>query len=196
MFEYKFLKVILHNHKTKQNENDGIKMTGCYQCECCNFKCVNLKRLLNHLYSIHSRDLNFKVKCGVLGCNLQFTKYNSLYKHVVKQHAHIYNHEHDNGHGDNPGQKEHETELLNAGENTCEILFNDEVESEGEGERDYVDDDCIDDDKIDEDSDVSDCSFENGEVIFTSLFIWTIIIYNTNAVIFVSFQIFSMINNV
>ena len=62
-----------------------------FHCEHCNFKSVTLRRLLNHIYSIHSQDLNFKIKCGVPGCELQFDKYNSLYKHVVKHHNDLYN---------------------------------------------------------------------------------------------------------
>ena len=61
-----------------------------FECEHCNYKAVSLRRLLNHLYSEHSHDLNFKVNCCVLGCDLQFTKYNSLYKHVVKHHKNLY----------------------------------------------------------------------------------------------------------
>lgn len=68
----------------------GSKLNKRFQCERCNFHSLDLRRLLNHLNLIHSQELNFKVKCCVSDCNAFFTKYNSLYKHVVKQHKHLY----------------------------------------------------------------------------------------------------------
>ena len=60
----------------------------CSQCEI--FQCLSLRALLNHIYSVHSNDLNFKILCNVNDCPVSFTKYNSLYKHVLKHHRQVY----------------------------------------------------------------------------------------------------------
>ena len=66
-------------------------MAAVYPCTCCQtFKCLGLRVLLNHIYTVHSQDLNFKTTCIVPTCSLVFCKYNSLYKHVVKNHKDLY----------------------------------------------------------------------------------------------------------
>ncbi|XP_066934860.1 uncharacterized protein [Clytia hemisphaerica] len=63
-----------------------------FHCKCCpSFKCLTLRLLLQHINAVHSRQINFKVQCGVNGCPSIFTKYNSLYKHTLKHHADVYN---------------------------------------------------------------------------------------------------------
>ena len=66
-------------------------MAPLYVCRSCqSFKCISLRILLQHLNSVHSQDLNFKVKCCISDCPLYFVKYNSLYKHTVKHHPDEY----------------------------------------------------------------------------------------------------------
>ena len=74
-----------------------------YKCtNCDNFQCLGLKVILNHLYCVHSQNLSFKTKCVVPDCAVQFTKYNSLYKHVIKHHSKLYNNNnYNNSNGDN-----------------------------------------------------------------------------------------------
>ena len=55
------------------------------------FQSLQLRALLNHVYSVHSQKTNFKVVCNVFpSCKLSFTRYNTLYKHVVKHHHQFY----------------------------------------------------------------------------------------------------------
>lgn len=51
---------------------------------------ITLRELLLHVCTEHSKDENFKVKCGIDGCEREYTKYKSFYSHVVNIHGHIY----------------------------------------------------------------------------------------------------------
>ena len=70
-----------------------LKVYKCTNCE--HFQCLGLRILLNYLYSVHSQNLKFTSKCVVPDCAVQFTKYNSLYKHVTKHHNKLYNNNND-----------------------------------------------------------------------------------------------------
>ena len=60
-------------------------------CSKCNsFRALTLRGLLNHYFTVHSNETNFRVVCGVDDCPAIFTKYNSFYKHVRKQHRNAY----------------------------------------------------------------------------------------------------------
>ena len=67
-------------------------MAAVFKCTCCeSYQCVGLRGLLNHIYCVHSHDLDFKVNCAVFSCPLVFRKYNSFYKHIIKKHKELYN---------------------------------------------------------------------------------------------------------
>ncbi len=73
-------------------ENGMENAVAVFHCKCCpSFKCLTLRLLLQHINAKHSRQINFKVQCGVNGCPSIFTKYNSLYKHTLKHHLDVYN---------------------------------------------------------------------------------------------------------
>lgn len=66
-------------------------MARTFSCSCClTFKCLSLRILLSHINRVHGHQLNFKVKCCIDNCPVEFTKYNSLYKHTLKHHGDIY----------------------------------------------------------------------------------------------------------
>ena len=67
---------------------DGVNVFRCSRCNA--FQALTLRGLLNHYYTVHSNETNFRVVCGVNDCPAIFTKYNSLYKHVTRQHRDIY----------------------------------------------------------------------------------------------------------
>ena len=67
---------------------DGEKGFRCSRCNA--FQALTLRGLLNHYFTVHSNETNFHVVCGVNDCPAIFTKYNSLYKHVTRQHRDTY----------------------------------------------------------------------------------------------------------
>lgn len=72
-----------------------------FRCSICLvFFALTLRLLLKHLYLEHAGRPNFHVLCGIEGCPQTYTKYNSFYRHVNREHAGLLNitHEHcDNG---------------------------------------------------------------------------------------------------
>lgn len=67
---------------------DGKNVFRCFRCNA--YQALTLRRLLNHYFTVHSNETNFRVICGVNNCPAMFTKYNSLYKHVTRQHRETY----------------------------------------------------------------------------------------------------------
>ena len=74
-------------------------MATLFVCRSCqSFRCISLRILLQHIHSVHSQDLNFKIKCCINDCPFYFVKYNSLYKHTVKHHKNEYYCDNNNHH--------------------------------------------------------------------------------------------------
>ena len=62
-----------------------------FKCSrCLSFQSLKLRTLMNHIYSVHSQECNFHIKCLINDCQLSFNKYNSLYKHILKHHPEEY----------------------------------------------------------------------------------------------------------
>ena len=49
---------------------------------------LTLKQLLSHINTMHSRNPDFRVVCGIDGCPSEYRVYNSFYYHVKRTHAH------------------------------------------------------------------------------------------------------------
>ena len=90
-----------------------------------NFQCLGLKVILNHLYCVHSQNLSFKTKCVVPDCAVQFTKYNSLYKHVIKHHSKLYNNNNYNYNNNNNSHNngDNNNTVLNCGNEELNIRY-------------------------------------------------------------------------
>lgn len=52
----------------------------------CFFVALKFCDLLSHIHITHSEDPNFSVICGIDGCMAQYTKYNSLHRHISRNH--------------------------------------------------------------------------------------------------------------
>uniref|UniRef100_A0A7M5UEN5 C2H2-type domain-containing protein n=1 Tax=Clytia hemisphaerica TaxID=252671 RepID=A0A7M5UEN5_9CNID len=127
---------------------------------------------MNHYNVVHANELNFNVKCNVSGCPLVFRRYNSYYKHVVRNHTSVYNLPSDNTPGNEnflnnieSEQNDHEEEIGVDGEeeNIVEEEIYDNAE-EGD-EPDSFDSSSNDEDELDqqnqeyEDDNVSFCLY-------------------------------------
>ncbi|XP_045210242.2 uncharacterized protein LOC123561730 [Mercenaria mercenaria] len=53
---------------------------------CITFIALTLRLLMRHIFSEHSYSPNFSIKCDLGGCPNIYTKYNSFYRHVVREH--------------------------------------------------------------------------------------------------------------
>ena len=56
-----------------------------YYCDYCDFQCFGTTALLKHIRSCHESEPNFLVYCHL--CGLSFSKWESLRKHVQRNHA-------------------------------------------------------------------------------------------------------------
>lgn len=54
---------------------------------------LTLKDLLSHINRSHSQDPSFHVVCSINGCPTTFRKYNSFYRHVIRNHPAEYNYD-------------------------------------------------------------------------------------------------------
>ena len=153
-----------------------------FKCSLCEiFYCLGLRALLNHIYSVHSQELNFKAACNVNGCPSTFTKYNSLYKHILKHHREVYDAAKEDAETDVSNQKSPDepagsrdpTESLNhdTQDNSEEELQdqygNDDhddtiIEAEGLEEEEEIEDDDSDDENDDNNEDEEE---NNDQVI-------------------------------
>ena len=68
--------------------SSGIQQVSRCQ-KCSSFQTLFLRTLLNHYNSLHKNEINFSVKCDVKSCALNFSTYNSYYKHVRAHHNDI-----------------------------------------------------------------------------------------------------------
>nr|XP_046258520.1 uncharacterized protein LOC124066299 [Scatophagus argus] len=57
----------------------------CFICYI--FLALTLKQLLSHINTMHSRNPDFRVVCGIDGCPSEYRVYNSFYYHVKRTHA-------------------------------------------------------------------------------------------------------------
>ena len=58
-----------------------------FKCSLCStFQSLSLRGLSNHVYTVHSKEINFRIICKIKECPIIFTKYNSWYKHILKHH--------------------------------------------------------------------------------------------------------------
>jgi len=64
---------------------------GSFACSLClNRKFPTLHAYLLHVRIRHANDANFRVKCGIHGCNRDDDKYDSLYKHCRRHHSDMF----------------------------------------------------------------------------------------------------------
>ncbi|KAK7895557.1 hypothetical protein WMY93_020882 [Mugilogobius chulae] len=54
---------------------------------CLVFVGLTLKSLLSHINSAHSRSPDFRVVCGIDGCEKEYRVYNSLWYHIRRSHS-------------------------------------------------------------------------------------------------------------
>ena len=84
-------------------------MAGTFQCTICgHFRALNLKIFLSHCNIAHGNDISFQVICGIGGCAGKFSKFNSFYKHIRRDH----NKEYDDTDQGNDSRKENMEENL------------------------------------------------------------------------------------
>ena len=57
-------------------------------CICYIFVALTLRQLLSHINTMHSRNPDFRVVCGIDGCPSEYRVYNSFYYHVKRTHVH------------------------------------------------------------------------------------------------------------
>lgn len=68
-------------------------MAETFCCQICKlFQSLELRSLLNHIYTVHSQKPNFKIICDINSCTLTFIRYNTFYKHILKHHHDVYHH--------------------------------------------------------------------------------------------------------
>lgn len=63
---------------------------------CSHFTARNFFSVMRHIGQVHQFEPNFQVKCGLDGCPLRYTVYESFRVHVYKKHRDLLH----NGHGD------------------------------------------------------------------------------------------------
>lgn len=63
-----------------------------WECSICRgYHGTNLRSLLHHISCVHRFSVVFACYCPVTQCFRKFQKYDTLYKHVKKDHAEVYN---------------------------------------------------------------------------------------------------------
>ena len=151
-----------------------------FNCSRCGlFQCLNLRALLNHIYPVHSQDLNFRIVCCVDGCSISFMKYNSLYKHIIRNHRTLYNTYNDRRNITNTNNNSH---IDNENSDQNEFLQSEDIKNQTEEELCDADDNnnaCGGSDVLDqaietdyEEMDEEDIEgFEQLQVSLTSSFV-------------------------
>lgn len=60
----------------------------CWRCVICFvFVALTLKSLLSHINTAHSRNVDFRVICGIDGCTEEYRVFNSFFYHIRRTHA-------------------------------------------------------------------------------------------------------------
>ena len=63
--------------------------TKCRCSLCSHFAARNFLGVLRHIGQVHQFEPNFEVKCGLDGCPLRYTVYESFRVHVYKRHRDV-----------------------------------------------------------------------------------------------------------
>ena len=62
-------------------------MVNSWTCTTCFvYQALTLKALVKHVHLQHASQPNFKIRCGVQGCQEEYNKINSLRKYLRRQH--------------------------------------------------------------------------------------------------------------
>ena len=57
------------------------------QCPLCtDFSAPTLKYLLIHINRVHSHDPNFRISCGILGCQAVYRNFRCFKQHLKRKH--------------------------------------------------------------------------------------------------------------
>ena len=56
---------------------------------CAGFASLLLAHMLSHIRQVHSDDDDFRITCGISGCDKSYNKFDSFYRHV-KNHHHAF----------------------------------------------------------------------------------------------------------